>query len=250
MGLSDIVFFGQYADIQRLQNFDSYPEVAETNLAAAMEARPIVSFDAEVRRYTPAFWTAYPVLHEYYRISNRFFLGIHELRRAMLAMLYSEDFYWQYMAVYFEIMSKYFWLGRDIVKGRILLVRPEDFDQTEGLNCVDFSRCGYASRVLAAEPDAASTRALFAEGPIYCNSSDDVAAVYRHLQRIGIPLERRLEDALTYRKDAARIAGLRAFRERLLRALHEGLERERTKTFAWQSPFSAHCLDPPRSTVT
>ena len=118
MCMSDIAFFGHYADIVKLQSFDSFHEVAGTNLGASLGKKPLVSFDSEIRRYTPAFHSAYPVLQEYYRISNRFFLGIHELRRAMLAKLYDEDYYWQYMGAYFDILKKYFWIGRDIVGSR------------------------------------------------------------------------------------------------------------------------------------
>ena len=106
MCMSDIAFFGHYADIVKLQSFDSFHEVAGTNLGASLGKKPLVSFDSEIRRYTPAFHSAYPVLQEYYRISNRFFLGIHELRRAMLAKLYDEDYYWQYMGAYFDILKK------------------------------------------------------------------------------------------------------------------------------------------------
>ena len=247
MCMSDIAFFGHYADIVKLQNFDSFLEVAGTNLGTALGMKPITSYDAEIRRYTPALYSAYPILREYYRISNRFFLGIHELRRAMLVMLYGDDFYWQYMAAYFDILKTYFWIGRDLVESRVLLARPDDFDQADRLSCVDFSRCDYVRQVLAAEPDAASTMAAFAEAPAYCNSSDDVAAVYRHLEGLGIPLARGLDDALSYRKDAARIAALQAFQEKLLAVLCGGLESRREKAWAWRHPFSIHCIDLPRS---
>jgi hypothetical protein len=250
MCVSDIAFFGHYADIVKLQNFDSFHEVAGTNLGTSLGQKPFTSYDAEIRRYTPAFSAGYPVLQEYYRISNRFFLGVHELRHAMLATLYDEDFYWQYMAAYFDILKKYFWIGRDILDCRILLVRPENFDQTHGLGCVDFSRCDYARQVLASGPDAASTKAAFADAPVYCNSSDDVNAVYRHLERIGIALEQRLDDALNFRKDAARIVALRAFRQKLLFALDSGIEKGRPMAFAWQHPFSSHFIDLPGPIVS
>jgi hypothetical protein len=249
MCMSDIAFFGHYADIVKLQNFDSFHEVAGTNLGTSMGQKPLTSYDAEIRRYTPAFLAGYPVLQEYHRLSNRFFLGIHELRRAMIAMLYDEDFYWQYMAAYFDILKKYFWIGRDIVDCRILLARPENFDQTEGLACVDLSRSDYARQVLAGDPDAASTKAAFAEAAVYCSSSDDVTAVCRHLERIGIALDGGLDGALNYRKDAARIAALGAFKEKLLVALNSGIERGRPKAFAWKHPFSTHFIDLPRPIV-
>lgn len=245
MCMSDIAFFGHYTDFVKLQGFDSFHEVAGTNLGTSLGMKPLVSFDSEIRRYTPAFQSAYPVLREYYRLSNRFFLGIHELRHAMLAKLYDEDYYWQYMAAYFDILKKYFRIGRDIVDGRVLLVRPENFDQMDGLGCVDLSRCGYARQVLAGDPDAASTKASFADAPVYCSGSDDVMAVYRHLERLGIPLVQHLEDALNYRKDAARIAGLRAFREKLQDGLDGGPERGRTKSFAWLYPFSTDFINVP-----
>jgi hypothetical protein len=250
MCISDIAFFGHYADIVKLQNFDSFHEVAGTNLGSSLGQKPLTSYDAEIRRYTPAFHAGYPVLQEYYRLSNRFFLGIHELRRAMLAMLYDEDFYWQYMAAYFDILKKYFWIGRDIVDCRILLVRPENFDQTNDLGCVDFSRCDYARQVLAGDPDAASTKAAFADAPVYCNSSDDVTTVYRHLEQIGIALQQRLDDALNYRKDTARIGALRAFQKKLLVALNSGYERGRPKAFAWKHPFSTHFIGLPEPIVS
>jgi hypothetical protein len=243
MCVSDIVFFGHYTDIVKLQNFDSFPEVAGTNLGTSLGLKPLTSYDAEIRRYTPAFQAGYPVLQEYHRLSNRFFLGIHELRRAMLAVLYDEDFYWQYMAAYFDILRRYFRIGRDIVGTRILLVRPENFDQTHDLACVDFSRCDYARQVLSDDPNAASTMAAFADAPVYCASSDDVTAVYRHLERIGIALEPRLDEALNYRKDAARIAALQAFQEKLLVTLYSGMERGRSTAFAWQHPFSTYFID-------
>ena len=249
MCMSDIAFFGHYADIVKLQSFDSFHEVAGTNLGTSLGNKPLVSFDSEIRRYTPAFHSAYPVLQEYYRISNRFFLGIHELRGAMLAKLYDEDYYWQYMGAYFDILKKYFSIGRDIVDSRVLLIRPENFDQTVGLSCVDLSRCSYARQILAGDPDAASTKASFADAPVYCSSSEDVTAVYRHLERLGIPLVQRLEDALNYRKDASRIAALRALREKLQDALNGGLETGRTKAFAWQYPFSTDFINLPGSIV-
>jgi hypothetical protein len=250
MCMSDVAFFGHYADIVKLQNFDSFHEVAGTNLGTSRGLKPLTSYDAEIRRYTPAFHAGYPVLQEYYRLSDRFFLGVHELRRAMLAMLYDEDFYWQYMAAYFDILKKYFWIGRDIVDCRILLVRPANFDQADGFGCVDFSRCDYARQVLASGPNAASMKAAFADAPVYCNSSDDVTTVYRHLERIGIALEQRLDDALNYRKDAARIAALRAFQEKLLVTLVSGIESKRPPAFAWQHPFSSHFIDPQGTIVS
>jgi hypothetical protein len=210
-------------------------------------AKPIVSYDGEVRRYTPAFYSAYPILREYYRVSNRFFLGIHELRRAMLAVLYAEEFYWQYMAVYLDILKKYFRIGRDLLECPILLVRPESFDQTERLSCVDFSKCGFVRHVLAGDPDMASTKASFAEAPVYCNGSDDVTAVYDHLERIGVAWDQRFDEAMNYRKDAGRIGALQAFREKLLTALNGGLEPGRDKALAWQYPFSTRLIDLPGS---
>jgi hypothetical protein len=245
MCVSDIAFFGHYADIVKLQNFDSFHEVAGTNLGTSLGLKPLTSYDAEIRRYTPAFQAGYPVLQEYHRLSNRFFLGIHELRRAMLAMLYDEDFYWQYMAAYFDILRRYFWIGRDVGDLRILMVRPENFDQTHDLACVDFSRCDYARQVVSGDPDVDSTKAAFADAPVYCASSADVTAVYRHLVRIGIALEQRLDDALNYRKDADRIAALQAFQQKLLVTLDSGMERGRPTAFAWRHPFSTHFIDLP-----
>ena len=72
-------------------------------------------------------------------------------------------------------------------------------------------------------------------------------AVYRHLERLGIPLVQRLEDALNYRKDASRIAALRALGEKLQDALNGGLETGRTKAFAWQYPFSTDFINLPGS---
>jgi hypothetical protein len=76
-----------------------------------------------------------------------------------------------------------------------------------------------------------------------------VTAVYRHLERLGIPLIQRLEDALNYRKDASRIAALRALREKLQDALNGGLETGRTKALAWQYPFSTDFINLPGSIV-
>ncbi len=245
MCISDITFFGRYCDIVKLQNFDFFHEVANTHLGAGPGGKPITSYDAEVRRYTPAFLDAYPILSEYYRIYNKFFLGVLELRRSMLAMIYKEEFYWQYMSVYRDILKKYFLIGRDVVTTPVSLVRPQDFDQTDGLPCLDLLACGYAGKVLAQEPNAASTIELFAAAPIYCSGSVEAQSVFAHLERIGVPLARRLEDAVSYRKDAARIVALQAFREGLVRAIFGGVERGRTRISEWERPFSTQFVNLP-----
>jgi hypothetical protein len=226
----------------KLQNFDFLHEVCGTHLGTGPGARPITSYDAEVRRYAPAFHAAYPVIAEYYRLYNRFFFGVYELRRSMLTMLFGEDFYWQYVAAYLDILDKYFLLGRDLVGASVSLVRPESFDQTEWLGCLDLLGCEYAAEVLAREPDAALTLQLFSEGPIYCKSSAEVKAFAAHLERIGVPLKERLADAKLYRKGGARIAALQRFRERLNAAINGGIERGRVKTPAWDNPYPTHFI--------
>ena len=238
MCISDIAFFGQYADFVKLQNFDFFHEVAGTHLDTGPGARLITSYDAEIRRFTPAFVAAYPVLQEFYRLSNRFLLGIHELRRAMLGFLWSQDLYWQYAATYFDILERYFLIGRDVVEGPLRLVRADAFEQTDLLGCVDLSRCAYTREALAREPDAAQTCALFAEAPAYCADSAGIAAFRRHLAAIGMPLARALGDARAYRKDAARIEAQRIFRMRLHVAMLGGVEPRRPKAEAWHRPFA------------
>ncbi len=139
-------------------------------------------------------------------------------------------------------MDKYFLVGRDLVGASVSLVRPESFDQTEWLGCLDLLGCEYAVEVLAREPDAALTLQLFSEGPIYCKSSAEVKAMAAHLERIGVPLEARLADAMLYRKDGARIAALHGFRERLNAAINNGIERGRVKTPAWDNPYPTHFI--------
>ncbi|MGD0722950.1 MAG: hypothetical protein ABR970_18090, partial [Roseiarcus sp.] len=245
MCISDIVFFARYCDFAKLQNFDFFHEIAGTHLDTGPGAPPLVSYDAEIRRYTPAFQAAYPILGEFYRVSNRFFLGVLELRRAMLAFLWGEDFYWQYMATYLEILERHFLIGADVVKGPLRLVRAEGFDQTEWLGCVDLSRCDHARQGLAGDPDAAATRALFAEAPVYCRDSGDVAAIRAHLERLGIPLERRRAEALAWRKDAARVEAVRGFRLGLDAALTGGFEPGRPKALAWDHPFASDFIKLP-----
>lgn len=245
MCISDIAFFGRYPDIVKLQNFDFFHEVANTHLGVSPGGKPITSYDAEIRRYTPAFVGAYPILSEYYRIYNKFLLGVLELRRSMLAAIHQEEFYWQYMAVYRDILKKYFLIGRDVVTTPVSLVRPQGFDQTEGLACLDLLACGYAGKALAQEPSAAATIELFAAAPVYCSGSVEAQSVFAHLERIGVPLAQRLDDAMSYRKDAARIAALQAFRERLVRAIFGGVERGRTRISEWERPFSTRFVDLP-----
>ena len=245
--ISDITYFGCYADIVKLQNFDFYHEVARTHLEMSPGAKPITSYDAEVRRYAPAFFDAYPVLYEYYRIYNRFFLGILEMRRSMIRTLHQEVFYWQYMAIYFDILKKYFLIGQDTVKASVLLVRPQDFDQAVGLTGIDLTRCGYGGQVLAHDPDAAGTAELFAAAPVYCKTSNEVRAVASHLERIGVPLAQRLDEAMNYRKDATRIAALRTLQETLVGSIFGGVEWGRTKDPAWRQPFPMQIINLPRA---
>jgi hypothetical protein len=176
MCVSDIVFFGHYRDIVKLQNFDFLHEVAATHLGVESGGRPIPSYDAEIRRYAPAFHAAYPVIAEYYRLYNRFFLGVYELRRSTLTMLFGEPTYRQYLAAYLDILKRYFLLGRDLVEEPILLVRPGSLDQREWLPSINLVGCEYAAEILARDPDAASTLALFSEGPIYAKSSAEARA--------------------------------------------------------------------------
>jgi hypothetical protein len=243
MCLSDITYFGQYRDIVKLQNFDFFHEVARTHLQVSPGARPLTSYDAEVRRFTPAFFAAYPVLREYYRIYNKFFLGIYELRRSMLNTVYREEYYWQYMAVYFEILEKYFLIGHDAVKTPVLLVRPQDFDQAQGLGCMELTRCDYAGQALIQSPDAPGTIELFSAAPMYCARSSEVRLVAHHLQRIGAPLPRALDEAMAYRKDAARIAGLGALHQTLAATVQGGIEIGRPKIPAWHHPFGTRFID-------
>ena len=235
MCISDIAFFGHYADIVKLQNFDMFHEVAATHLATG--AKPLASYDAEIRRYAPAFRAAYPVIAEYLRLYNRFFLGVYELRRSTLTMLFDEPYYWQYAAAYLDILRKYFLIGFDLADAPILLVRPAAIDQRAWLPCINLLGCEYAGEVLARDPDAASTLHLFAEGPIYCRSSAEVEGVATLLARVGMPLDRGLAEARAYRKDAAEFLGLHGFLGRLNVALNQGVERGRTKTQAWENPF-------------
>jgi hypothetical protein len=246
MCISDIVYFAHYSDIVKLQNFDFFHEVANTHLGTAPGFRPIACYDAEIRRFAPAFHAAYPVISEYYRIYNRFFLGVYELRRAMLTMLFGEGIYWQYIAAYVDILNKYFLIGQDVIKSHVSLVRPESFDQTEWLSCLNLVGCHYAERALAQDPDAASTLELFVEAPLYCKSSGEVKGVAEHLRRIGIPLDQGLEDAVGYRKDGARIAALRGFHERLNYSINNGINRDRTKTADWARPFTIHFFGIPK----
>jgi hypothetical protein len=243
MCLSDITFFGQYADIMKLQNFDFFHEVARTHMFYLDNGKPLTSYDAEVRRYAPAFFGSHPIIAEYYRTYNRFYIGIHELRRAVLGTIFNEPFYWQYMAAYFDIINRYVLVGHDVVQSSVLLIRPKDFDQATDLIGVDLIRCQYAEQVLAQAPDAALTVQLFADAPIYCHSSAEVRKIHDLLVRIGIPMEKHLKDALAYRKDAARIAELQAFRDRLARTINSGVEWGRTKVLAWQQPFARRTID-------
>ena len=50
MCVSDIAFFGHYADIVKLQNFDFLHEVAASHLGTGPGVRPIACYDAEIRR--------------------------------------------------------------------------------------------------------------------------------------------------------------------------------------------------------
>jgi hypothetical protein len=246
MCVSDIVFFGHYSDIVKLQNFDFFHEVADTHLGTAPGFKAIASYDAEVRRYTPAFCGAYPVLAEYHRLYNRFFLGVHELRRSMLTMLFREEFYWQYSAAYLDALRKYFLIGGDVVSTPIRLVRPNDFDQTEWLGAINIVGGEYAGEVIAQAPSAAATLDLFVEAPIYCRTSAEVRSLSHHLGCVGLPLERALNDALAFSKDAARILALRAFQERLIVAINGGIERGRAKAPAWEHPFPTYFVTLPK----
>jgi hypothetical protein len=242
MCVSDIAFFGHYADIVKLQNFDFLHEVAASHLGTGPGVRPIACYDAEIRRYAPAFFAAYPVIAEYYRLYNRFFLGVYELRRSMLAMLFNEPYYWQYLGAYLDILRRYFLIGLDLADAPILLARPQAIDQREWLTCINLLGCEYAGEVLARDPDRASTLQLFADGPIYCKSSAEAQGVAALLERIGAPLSSGLAEATAHRKDAARIVGLHGFRERLNAALNDGVEKGRPKTPAWQNPFPTHFI--------
>ena len=245
MCLSDIIFFGQYADMIKLQNFDFFHEVGRTHMLYLADGRALISYDAEVRRYAPAFFSSHPIISEYYRTYNRFYLGIHELRRSMIRTIFHEPFYWQYMAAYFDILSKYVLVGSDVVQSSVLLVRPRDFDQSTDLIGLDLTRSQYAQQVIAQTPDAALAMQLFAEAPIYCKNSTEVRGIQDLLVRIGIPLEQHLKDALSYRKDQTRIVALKAFRDRLAMAINGGIERGRTKVLAWQQPFDPQSINLP-----
>jgi hypothetical protein len=87
----------------------------------------------------------------------------------------------------------------------------------------------------------ASTMTLFADGPIYCNASSEVQAVFNHLERIGIPLRQRMDEAMIYRKDASRIAALQELREKLRRVFEAFIIVGGTNlpppAPAWRQPF-------------
>jgi hypothetical protein len=243
MCLSDITYFGHYADVVKLQNFDFFHEVCRTHLQLLPGGKPITSYDAEVRKYTPAFTDSYPVLSEYYRIYNKFLLGVYEIRRSMLKMIYQEELYWQYISVYFDILEKYFLIGRDVVKNPVLLVRPQAFDQVQGLTCLNLTGCGYAGPALAPQPDLAMTIELFSAAPIYCASSIEAQSVSSHLQRIGVPLNQHLDQARRYRKDPDRIAAAQRFGEKLVGAIYGGVEIGRPKSDVWHHPFDTQFID-------
>jgi hypothetical protein len=243
MCMSDIVFFGHAADIARLQTFDMFHEVAHTHLQLTASTRTITSYDAEVRKYAPPFIPAYPILGEYLRLYNRFFLGVHELRRSMLGVLYREEAYWRYMAAYLDALRRYVRVGHDLIEGQVFLVRPESPEQTSSLCCLELMTSDYADQAIAAGPDAATTIELFAAAPVYASSSAAVARIAAHLDGIGARLAERLAQAKVYRKDEARIAAFHDLRERLTRAIYAGLEMDRPKVSAWHHPFAVRFLD-------
>jgi hypothetical protein len=111
------------------------------------------------------------------------------------------------------------------------------------VGCLDLTRCDYVGQALAQNPDPAATVELFSRAPVYCSRSDEVRAVAAHLNGIGADLDRRLGSALSYRKDAARIAALDAFRDALIAAIHGGVEMGRTKISAWHHPFDTRFVD-------
>jgi hypothetical protein len=242
MCISDLTFFGHYTDIVKLQHYDFFHEITRTSAVFTPDGKPITSYDAEIRRYTPAFCSDYRIVMEYYRLYTNFLLGICEIRDGMLNILRGEDYYWQYMAMYFHILRKYFLIGKDIGDVSVHLVRPEAVDQTRFLACLNLLE-SYTQAVLEANPAAALDLEFCTQLPLYCTSSRDMVIVARHLEGAGIPLAQYLDQAMNYRKDAARIEGLAKFKDKLLDGIATSKDFNKPIHDAWTQPFSGIFID-------
>jgi hypothetical protein len=245
MCMSDITYYGQYKDIVRLQNFDYFHEVAATHVL--LGDVPIISYDSEVRRYTPAFVESHQILGEYYRIYNRFYLGVRVIREAMIEIIYDHQIYWEYMSAYFDVLDRYVLIGSDVTTAPVRLTRETTFEQSKRIGCIDTTRCFYLEQTLSQNPSMTQSMHLFADGPMYATKTTDVLAMKKHLMEIGAPLLQRRAEALNYRKDASRMAALSAFKGKLKHAYQKfiaaGSERWPPPSIAWLRPFAQSYVD-------